>query len=52
MTLQGGRTLEDAVREMLRPLLVQWLNEHMPRILENAIREEISVRGIFPKSES
>jgi cell pole-organizing protein PopZ len=50
--LQGGRTLEDAVREMLRPLLVQWLNEHMPRILENAIREEIAVRGVFPKSES
>ncbi|HXR35089.1 MAG TPA: DUF2497 domain-containing protein, partial [Candidatus Binataceae bacterium] len=37
---QAGRTLEDAVREMLRPLLVQWLNENMPRILENAIREE------------
>jgi cell pole-organizing protein PopZ len=46
---QTARTLEDAVREMLRPLLVQWLNEHMPRILENAIREEIAARGIFPK---
>jgi cell pole-organizing protein PopZ len=44
-------TLEDAVREMLRPLLVQWLNEHMPRILENAIREEITTRGLLPKSD-
>jgi len=49
---QAGRTLEDAVREMLRPLLVQWLNENMPRILENAIREEIAVRGLLPKSDS
>ncbi|MGO9172396.1 MAG: DUF2497 domain-containing protein [Rhodomicrobium sp.] len=47
---QASRTLEDAVREMLRPLLVQWLNDNMPRILENAIREEIAMRGILPKS--
>lgn len=46
---QGGRTLEDAVREMLRPLLVQWLNENMPRIIETAIREEIATRGLLPK---
>ncbi len=48
----GGGPLETAVREMLRPLLVQWLNENMPRILESAIREEISVRGLLPKSDS
>ncbi len=47
----SGSPLEDAVRDMLRPLLVQWLNEHMPRILEGAIREEIATRGIFPKME-
>jgi len=47
---QASRTLEDAVREMLRPLLVQWLNDNMPRILENAIREEIAMRGLLPKS--
>ncbi len=52
LSAQAGRTLEDAVREMLRPLLVQWLNENMPRILENAIREEIAVRGLLPKSDS
>ncbi len=54
MTMQApqGGPLETAVREMLRPLLVQWLNENMPRILENAIREEIAVRGLLPKSDS
>lgn len=46
----GVRTLEDAVRDMLRPLLVQWLNDNMPRILESAIREEIATRGLLPKS--
>ncbi len=49
--VQAGLTLEGAVREMLRPLLVQWLNENMPRILENAIREEIAIRGVFPKRD-
>jgi cell pole-organizing protein PopZ len=46
----GIRSLEDAVRDMLRPLLVQWLNDNMPRILESAIREEIATRGLLPKS--
>lgn len=40
------RSLEDSVREMLRPMLVDWLNENMPRILENAIREEIRSRAL------
>ncbi|MBJ7533391.1 DUF2497 domain-containing protein [Rhodomicrobium vannielii ATCC 17100] len=43
--------LEAAVREMLRPMLVQWLNENMPRILESAIREEIASRGVLPKPD-
>ncbi len=47
----SGPPLEDAVRDMLRPLLVQWLNDHMPRILESAIREEIATRGLLPKTE-
>jgi hypothetical protein len=41
-----GLSLEESVREMLRPMLMDWLNQHMPRILENAIREEISARGL------
>lgn len=46
-----SRAFEEAVRDMLRPLLVQWLNEHMPRILENAIREEIATRGLLSKPD-
>jgi cell pole-organizing protein PopZ len=52
VSAQNGGPLEAAVRDMLRPLLVQWLNENMPRILENAIRDEIAVRGLLPKSDS
>jgi cell pole-organizing protein PopZ len=48
-TPEGSLTLEGAVREMLRPMLKQWLNDNMPRILETAIREEIATRGLLPK---
>ncbi len=51
LSSQGGLTLEEAVREMIRPLLMQWLNENMPRILETAIREEIASRGLLPNSK-
>jgi len=39
----GGadRTLEDIVRDMLRPLLQTWLDEHLPGIVERLVREEI-----------
>ena len=41
----GGRTMEDTVKEMLRPMLRQWLNENMPRIVEKVAREEILARA-------
>lgn len=34
------RTLEDAVAEMLRPMLQQWLTDNMPRIVEKALKIE------------
>lgn len=37
-----GRTLEDSVKEMLRPMLREWLDDNMPRILEGAVKEEMS----------
>lgn len=37
---QPVRSLEDAVAEMLRPMLQQWLTDHMPRIIERALRIE------------
>lgn len=40
----GGvdRTLEDIVRDMLRPLLQTWLDENLPGIVERLVREEIA----------
>ena len=37
----ADRTLEDIVRDMLRPLLETWLNEHLPDIVERLVRQEI-----------
>ena len=37
-----ARTLEDVVTDMLRPMLHEWLEANMPRIVENALRIEVS----------
>ena len=37
-----GRTLEDVVRELLRPLLQQWLDENLPGIVQRAVDGEVS----------
>ncbi len=34
--------LEDMVREMLRPILKQWLDEHLPEMVENHVMREIT----------
>jgi uncharacterized protein len=41
---RGGvdRTLEEIVREMLRPLLQAWLDGHLTDIVERLVREEIA----------
>lgn len=36
------RTLEDTVAEMLRPMLRQWLDDNMPRMVEKALRVEVA----------
>ncbi|MGA0604568.1 DUF2497 domain-containing protein [Phenylobacterium sp. VNQ135] len=37
-----GRTLEDVVRELLTPLLQQWLDENLPRIVQESVEAEVS----------
>lgn len=37
-----GRTLEDVVRELLTPLLQQWLDENLPRIVQEAVEAEVA----------
>ncbi len=38
---RGDRTLEDVVRELLRPLLQQWLDENLPAIVQQAVETEV-----------
>ncbi|MBB4001752.1 PopZ family protein [Aurantimonas endophytica] len=35
------RSVEDAVQEMLRPMLQDWLDDNLPRLVERLVREEI-----------
>ena len=39
--VQNGRTLEDLVREMLRPMLKVWLDDNLPSMVERLVRAEI-----------
>ncbi|MBX6376329.1 MAG: DUF2497 domain-containing protein, partial [Acetobacteraceae bacterium] len=38
---RGGPTLEDLVREEIRPLLKEWLDQHLPPLVERLVRAEI-----------
>ena len=43
LPLRGAdRSLEDIVRDLLRPLLQTWLDEHLPGIVERLVQEEIT----------
>ncbi len=37
-----GRTLEEVTRELLRPLLKAWLDEHLPAIVQDKVDEEVA----------
>jgi uncharacterized protein len=39
--VQNAKTLEDLVREMLRPMLKTWLDENLPGMVERLVRAEI-----------
>jgi cell pole-organizing protein PopZ len=34
--------LEDMVREMLKPILKQWLDEHLPQVVDEHVKREIT----------
>lgn len=36
-----GRSIEDVVREMLRPMLRDWLDAHLPAIVEQRVQAEV-----------
>ncbi len=37
-----GLTLEEITKELLRPMLKQWLDEHLPATVERLVQEEIA----------
>ena len=37
----NARTLEDLVKEMLRPMLRAWLDDNLPKLVEKIVRAEI-----------
>jgi cell pole-organizing protein PopZ len=39
--VHNARTLEDLVREMLRPMLKSWLDDNLPGLVERMVRAEI-----------
>lgn len=47
----GLRTLEDTVVELLRPMLRQWLDDNMPRMVEKALRIELA-QSIKPTGDA
>ena len=38
---RGGPTIEDLVREEIRPMLKAWLDEQLPPLVERLVRQEI-----------
>lgn len=38
---RGGPTIEDLVRDEMRPLLKEWLDTHLPPLVERLVRAEI-----------
>jgi cell pole-organizing protein PopZ len=38
------KSLEDSVKDMLRPMLRQWLDENMPRMVTSALKDELGER--------
>ena len=41
-TAAAVNPLEDMVRGMLRPILKQWLDEHLPQMVDEHVKREIS----------
>jgi cell pole-organizing protein PopZ len=41
VAVQNSGVIENAVREMIRPMLKAWLDDHLPTMVENLVRAEI-----------
>jgi cell pole-organizing protein PopZ len=41
MMPKEGRSLEDLVREMMKPMLKDWLDQNLPAIVQRTVQEEV-----------
>ena len=49
--VENGRTLQDLVREMPRPMLKSWLDDNLPTLVERLVLAEIEqMTGRKPRS--
>ena len=49
--VENARTLQDLVREMLRPMLKSWLDDNLPTLVERLVLAEIErMTGSKPRS--
>lgn len=44
-SLDKGQTLEESVKEMLRPMLREWLDNNMEHIIKSAVKDELNSSG-------
>ena len=50
--LENARTLQDLVREMLRPMLKSWLDDNLPTVVKRLVLAEIErIIGSKPHTE-
>ena len=41
VSVGSGISLEDIVTQIMKPLLAQWLDEHLPEIVERVVQQEV-----------
>ncbi|HLJ71746.1 MAG TPA: DUF2497 domain-containing protein [Roseiarcus sp.] len=41
VAVQNSNVIEETVRDMIRPMLKAWLDDHLPTMVENLVRAEI-----------
>lgn len=48
---QAGRTIEDLVKEVMRPMIREWLDANLPGLVERLVAREISRLGRHAEGE-
>ncbi|MBC8049785.1 MAG: DUF2497 domain-containing protein [Chitinophagales bacterium] len=44
------KSFEESFKELLKPMLTDWLNENMPRLLESGIQQEMERRSVLKRT--